>query len=71
MNLSESLERMTLETTHRVDAGFDIGDNGDDLNLESQMMHDPRDILPVHACCYCGIHNSACVVKCAACDKCT
>ncbi|KAH9005044.1 RNA helicase-domain-containing protein [Lactarius hatsudake] len=35
----------------------------DDLKEESQVD------LPPHACCYCGIHNPASVVKCLVCSK--
>lgn len=30
---------------------------------------EPVEELPPHACAYCGIHNTACVVKCLICNK--
>lgn len=30
---------------------------------------EPVEELPPHACAYCGIHNTACVVKCLVCNK--
>lgn len=53
-SLDERLESLTLADLNDMTAGGNI---------------DPRIVLPVHACCYCGIHNSASVVKCSACDK--
>ena len=30
---------------------------------------EPVEDLPAHACAYCGIHNTSCVVKCLICNK--
>lgn len=40
----------------------DDEDDGDVEGLEEEE-------LPEHACAYCGIHNTSCVVKCLICNK--
>lgn len=45
-------------------------DNFDDLDdLDDSRLLDDLEVLPEHACSYCGIHTSNCVVKCNICKK--
>lgn len=37
----------------------------DTYDMEGEVAED----LPEHACAYCGIHNTSCVVKCLLCNK--
>lgn len=60
---------------------LDVFDGNDDIDGEgrangaqSEAGDDQGDVveeeeLPEHACAYCGIHNTSCVVKCLGCDK--
>ncbi|QIW96006.1 hypothetical protein AMS68_001524 [Peltaster fructicola] len=43
--------------------------NGAAVNGKPEVVPQQEEVLPAHACAYCGIHNPGAVVKCLTCNK--
>ncbi|SCV69006.1 BQ2448_2026 [Microbotryum intermedium] len=82
--LELDFHNLTLDGFDGLNGGGPTGEatsSGDTTDLDSSavanlydddfagMLDDLNRELPPHACSYCGIHNTACVVKCLICNK--
>lgn len=76
-NGSSGQAQQAKQQQHRADLDLDLAAL-DDLSLDQrngQAGHhhdddeDEVEELPEHACAYCGVHNTSCVVKCMGCNK--
>lgn len=56
--------RSDVATESDSDSAYNGGMLDDAYDLE-----EPAEELPPHACAYCGVHNTSCVVKCLICNK--
>ena len=56
--------KLYVDDAVNSDTNVDL-DSDSDLDFAEQ----PNEILPEHACAYCGVHTTNCVVKCNTCSK--
>jgi regulator of nonsense transcripts 1 len=60
-----SLSDTTLDQSH----AHHHHARGGDAALLLDEAEEEEENLPEHACAYCGIHNTSCVVRCLVCNK--
>lgn len=53
-----------VDDAENSDRNVDL-DSDSDLDFAEQ----PNEMLPEHACAYCGVHTTNCVIKCNTCNK--